>query len=38
MRSATVLQPHGVGTAQSELSDETGSLGRALQSLYVDRL
>lgn len=38
MRSATVLQPLGVGTAQSELFDETGSLGRALQSLYVDRL
>lgn len=38
MRSVTVLQPHGVGLAHSELSDEVGPLGRSLQSLYVDRL
>ena len=38
IRSETVLQPHGVGLAQSELFDERGQLGQSLQSLYVDRL
>lgn len=38
MRSETILQPHGVGLAQSDLADRTGPLGRSLQSLYVDRL
>jgi len=36
MRSSTILQPHGVGLAQSSLYDETGPLGRSLQSLFVD--
>jgi len=32
----TVLQPTGVGLAQSALSDEIGPIGRSLQSLLVD--
>jgi hypothetical protein len=35
MDSQTVLEDHGVGLAQSVLSDERGTLGRSLQSLYV---
>jgi hypothetical protein len=34
--AATVLQPHGVGLAQSELWDAEGRIGRALQSLLVE--
>lgn len=38
MHSDTILQPHGVGLAQSSLYDERGPLGHSLQSLFVDRL
>jgi acyl-coenzyme A thioesterase PaaI-like protein len=34
--AASVLQPHGVGLAQSELWDAQGRLGRSLQSLLVE--
>jgi hypothetical protein len=34
--AASVLQPHGVGLAQSELWDAEGRLGRSLQSLLVE--
>lgn len=35
MDARTVVEPHGVGLAQSRLFDEDGILGRSLQSLYV---
>jgi len=38
LRSRTDLGDDGVGLAQSELFDEQGDLGHALQSLVVDRL
>jgi hypothetical protein len=38
LRSRTDLGDDGVGLAQSELFDEDGDLGHALQSLVVDRL
>jgi hypothetical protein len=38
MRSRTDLGDDGVGLAQSELLDQHGDLGHALQSLVVDRL
>jgi hypothetical protein len=38
MDAHTILQGHGVGLAQSALSDERGIIGRSLQSLYVDEL
>jgi hypothetical protein len=38
LRSRTDLGDDGVGLAQSELYDEHGDLGHALQSLIVDRL
>ncbi|GBD84630.1 hypothetical protein BMS3Abin02_01024 [bacterium BMS3Abin02] len=38
MHSNTILQPHGVGLAQSSLYDEQGPLGRSLQSLYVGQV
>lgn len=38
LRSRTDLGDDGVGLAQSELFDEHGDLGHALQSLVVDRL
>lgn len=38
MRSRTDLGDDGVGLAQSELFDEQGDLGHAIQSLVVDRL
>jgi hypothetical protein len=31
----TVVEPHGVGLAESSLSDEHGPLGRSLQTLFV---
>ncbi len=34
--AASVYEPHGVGLAQSELWDERGLVGRALQSLLVE--
>jgi hypothetical protein len=34
--AATVLEPHGVGLAQSELWDAQGRIGRSLQSLLVE--
>jgi hypothetical protein len=33
--AVTLLQPHGVGTAESVLSDESGRIGRALQTLLI---
>lgn len=36
LEAATLLEPHGVGLAQSRLWDEQGVLGRAQQSLLVD--
>jgi hypothetical protein len=33
--AVTLPQPHGVGTAESVLSDERGRLGRALQTLLI---
>lgn len=38
LRSRTDLGDHGIGLAQSELFDEAGDLGHALQSLVVDRM
>lgn len=38
LRSRTSPGPHGSGTAESELFDRRGRLGRAVQSLYLDRL
>src|SRR3954453_4754273 len=35
--AATALDPSGIGMAQSVLSDASGSFGRAVQLLYVDR-
>jgi len=37
LRSRTDIDPTGVGLAQSELFDREGSIGHALQSLFVDR-
>jgi acyl-coenzyme A thioesterase PaaI-like protein len=36
LRSRSVAQPSGIGLATSELSDERGVIGAALQSLYVE--
>lgn len=36
LRARSDVEPTGVGLAQSELYDEHGALGHALQSLYVD--
>jgi len=33
--AVTLPQPHGVGTAESTLSDERGRIGRALQTLLI---
>jgi len=33
--AVTLPQPHGVGTAESVLSDQSGRIGRALQTLLV---
>jgi hypothetical protein len=35
--AVTRPRPTGIGTAESELSDERGRIGRAAQSLIVDR-
>jgi hypothetical protein len=35
--AVTRPQPTGIGTAESELSDERGRIGRAAQSLIIDR-
>lgn len=32
----TIAQPHGVGIADSQLRDERGLIGRAVQSLFID--
>ncbi len=37
LEAETAVEPSGVGTAESRLWDERGPLGRALQSLLVDR-
>ncbi|HSM01273.1 MAG TPA: thioesterase family protein [Acidimicrobiia bacterium] len=37
LRSRTDIDDEGVGLAQSELFDREGSIGHALQSLFVDR-
>ena len=37
LRSRTDIDPAGVGLAQSALFDAEGSIGHALQSLFVDR-
>jgi hypothetical protein len=37
LRSRTDIDPTGVGLAQSEVFDADGSIGHALQSLFVDR-
>jgi hypothetical protein len=37
LRSRTDIDPNGVGLAQSEVFDADGSIGHALQSLFVDR-
>lgn len=36
LRSRTDAEPTGIGLAQAELFDETGSVGHGLQSLYLD--
>ena len=33
----TVVEPHGIGLAESRLSDERGPIGRAVQSLLLER-
>ena len=35
--AATTIQPHGIGMAESQLFDEQGTLGRAVQNLFVAR-
>ena len=35
--AVTVAEPGGVGSAESELSDSLGRVGRSLQTLFVDR-
>ncbi len=37
LHAITSAHRHGIGTAESLLSDERGPLGRALQSLLIDR-
>ena len=37
LEAATWVEPHGVGVAESRLWDERGPLGRAIQSLLLDR-
>jgi hypothetical protein len=37
LEAVTHVGPHGVGLAESRLWDESGSLGRSLQSLLIDR-
>jgi hypothetical protein len=36
--AVTSVQPHGVGLAESRLFDEQGIIGRAAQSLLIDRI
>lgn len=38
LEARTHAEAHGVGVAESALHDATGSIGRSLQSLLVDRL
>jgi hypothetical protein len=38
LEARTYAEAHGVGLAESALHDETGRIGRSLQSLLVDRL
>ena len=33
----TVVESHGIGLAESRLSDERGPIGRAVQSLLLER-
>jgi hypothetical protein len=35
MDSRTILDPSGVGLTETVLHDRSGSVGRALQTLYV---
>lgn len=35
--AATTVEAHGIGLSESRLFDERGVLGRAVQSLYIDR-
>ena len=35
MNARTTLDPGGIGQADTALSDETGRIGRSVQSLYV---
>lgn len=35
IKSHSEWNPHGIGLADSDLSDEAGPLGRSLQSLYL---
>ena len=37
LEAVTHAEPNGVGLAESRLWDETGPLGRSLQSLLIDR-
>ena len=37
LEAVTWVEPHGVGVAESRLWDERGPIGRAIQSLLVDR-
>jgi len=37
LRARTDMDDQGIGLAQSELFDQDGSIGHALQSLFVDR-
>ena len=37
LEATTWVEPHGVGLAESRLWDERGMMGRALQSLLLDR-
>ena len=37
LEAVTWVEPHGVGVAESRLWDERGPIGRAIQSLLLDR-
>jgi hypothetical protein len=37
VEAVTVLDPHGIGMAESRLWDERGPIGRVVQSLLLER-
>ena len=38
LESRTLADPQGIGISESRLWDETGPIGRSIQSLLIDRL